>query len=152
MARAGRRELVDVDEEALLGITRVEGKHTVVNVLLDALAAVARSQCATGSASVKTRFNALSLSVVVDILDDHAPLAVYVAGTNGPAVKDITRADVTLISNPVALVERVSVVKRIVKVVLLNVAHSVHQVVGRLIGDICVLLQDEGIVFDSVLD
>ena len=44
VARTGRWQLVDVDEETSLGITRIEGEHTVVDVLLDAGAAMARSQ------------------------------------------------------------------------------------------------------------
>lgn len=44
VAGAGRWQLVDVNEETSLSITRIKREHTVVDVLLNAGAAVARCQ------------------------------------------------------------------------------------------------------------
>lgn len=108
---ACRRKLVDVDEETLLRIARIEGEHAMVYVLLDALAAVARSQSPAGRSSVEAGFNTLGLCVVVDVLDDDAPLSVHIAGADRASVEHVTGTDVALISNPVALIERISVVE-----------------------------------------
>lgn len=148
---AGRRQLVDVDEETLLSIARIEGEHPMVDVLLDALAPVARSQSPAGRSSVEAGFNPLGLRVVVDVLDDDAPLSVHIAGADRASVENVTGADVALISNPVALIEWISVVERVVEVVLFDIGDTVDQVVSGLISNFGVLLDDQRIVLDGVL-
>ena len=150
-ARAGRRQLVDVDEQALVRVARVEREHPVVHVLLDALALVARCQSAARSSGEQAGLHALGLRVVRNVLHDDAPLAVDVLGADRAGVQDLARADVAFAADPVALVERLAVVERVVKVLLLERCHAIDQVVGRLVSHFGVFLQDERVVLDGVL-
>lgn len=150
-ARAGRRQLVDVDEQALVRVARIEREHPVIHVLLDALALVARGQRTARSPREQARLDALGLRVVRHVLDNDAPLAVDVLGAHGASVQDLARADVAFTADPVALVERLAIVQRVVKVLLFEGSHAIDQIVGRLVGHFSVFLQDERIVLDGVL-
>ena len=130
MARASGRQLVDVDKETLVRITRVEGEHAVVDVLLQTGALVARSQSATSSTDKQTGLDTLSLSVVGDILDDDSPFSSNVLGTQGTSIGNIRWADKSLTTDPVALVELLSIVERIVKFILLFFGNSINQIVS----------------------
>lgn len=151
MARAGRRQLEGVDEQTLVGVTRIEGEHPVVDVLLDALALVARGQGAASGFGEQAALNALGLGVVSDVLDNNAPFAVDVLGAEGAGVLDVARADEAFAANPVALVELFAVVERVVELLFLDLGDTVNEVVGGLVGNIGVLLQDERVVVDGVL-
>ena len=130
VARAGRWQLVDVDEETPLRIARVEGEHAVVDVLLDAGAAIARSQCAASGFGEQTGLDALGLRVVMDVLDDNSPFAQDVGGADWAGVFDVAGADETFTADPVALVELLSVVLTVVKVVLSQRSQTIDQIVS----------------------
>lgn len=130
VARAGGRQLERVDEETLVRVARVEGEHAVVHVLLQALAAVARGQSAAGGLGEQARLDAVGLRVVGHVLDDHTPLTVDVLGAEGPGVLDVARADEALSANPVALVELLAVVERVVELFFLSLGDALDQVVG----------------------
>lgn len=75
-------------------------------------------------------------------MDDDAPLAVDVLGADWAGVGDLTGADETLTTDPVALIELLAVVERVVEFLLLDFGDAVDQVVSRLIGHIGVFLHD----------
>lgn len=151
VARAGRWQFVDIDEKTFMGIARIEGKHTVVDVFLDASAVIARSQCTARGSWIQTSFNALRLSVISNILNDDAPFSFNIHGTNWTSVKDVARTNVSFTSDPVALVERIAIVQGIIEVVFILGGDSIDQIVGRLISYFGVLFQHQRIVFDGVL-
>ena len=142
MARASWWQLVGVDEETLVGIARVEWEHAVVDVLLEALAVVARGQSAASGFGEQAGLDALGLSVVSDFLDDDAPFAVDVLGADRAGVSDAAGADETFTADPVALVELLAVVERVIEFLFLLLGHAINQIVGRLVGNIGVFLQD----------
>jgi hypothetical protein len=151
VTRAGRGQLVDVDEEALVRIARVEGQHAVVDVFLDALALVARCQGAARSAREQTGLHSLGLRVVGHVLDDNTPFSLDVDGAHRSGVQHLGRADVALTADPVALLERRAVVVGVVESALLDGGQSVDSVVSRLVGNVGVFLQNQRVVFDGVL-
>lgn len=106
MAAAGGRQPVDVDEEALVRVARVVGEHAVVDVLLGALALVAGRQRAAGRVGVQARLEARRLRVVVDVVDDDAPLAGHVARAARLGVGHVAGADVAGRAGPVRHVVR----------------------------------------------
>lgn len=123
----------------------------MVNVLLNAFAPVARCQGTTGSAGEQTGLHALSLSVIGTILDNGAPFAVDVPCSDRPSVQDLARADVTGAANPVALLESLAAVQRVIKAFLFERVHSLHEIVGRLVSNFGVFLENYRIVIDGVL-
>ena len=151
VTRTSRRELVGIDEESLVSIARIEGEQATVDILLNALTVVARGQSAARSAGEKTSFDAFGLSVIGYILDNDAPLAFDVLGTDGTSVENLARADISITADPVALVESVAVVVRVVEMALLQRSDTVNQDIGRLVENICILLQHQRIVLDRVL-
>lgn len=82
----------------------------MVNVLLNALAPVARSQCAARRSVEQACFHALSLSVVGDVLDDNTPFIVDVLCTLRTGIQNLAWANVTLATYPVTLIESVAFV------------------------------------------
>ena len=130
VARTGRRQFVDVDEETFAMVAGVEGEHAVVDVLLDTFALIARSQSATRSASEEASFDALGLSVISDILDDDAPFTISVLSADWASVEDVTGADVTFSADPVSFVVSLAVVERIVKLILLSVGDAFNQIIS----------------------
>ena len=151
MARASRWQLVRVDEKSFVGIARVERQHTLVDVLLKAFAVEARRQGTTCCFWEETRLDALGLRVVGHVLDDDAPFAVDVLGAHGSRVGHFGRADETLTTDPVALIELLSVVERVIEGFLLLLADALDQIVSRLMGHVSVFLQRQRIVVDGVL-
>ena len=141
-ARAGRWQLVNVDEQTFAGIARVEGEHAVVDVLLEALAPMTWSQSAARSPRVTANLNALGLRVDIYILDDNSPFAQDVGGADWAGVFDVAGADETFTADPVALVELLAVVERVIEFLFLLLGHAINQIVGRLVGNIGVFLQD----------
>merc|ERR1719341_2237631 len=65
VAGACAGQLVGVNEEAPVGVARVDGEHPVVDVLLGALRLVARSQQPTGAVGGQAGLQPGCLSVVV---------------------------------------------------------------------------------------
>ena len=117
MARASRWQLVNVDEDSLLRIAGIKGKHPLVNVLLQAFAAVARGQSATRGTGEQASFKALSLGVSRpgDFLNNDAPFTFNVHCTSRTSVNDVTGADVTFFPRPVSLLVEFAFVGRIVE-------------------------------------
>lgn len=163
MARAGRGELVGINEESSVGVARVEGDHSVVDILLGALAVVTRSQKSAGRIGGQAGFQAGGLGVVVvsiailfgDVLKNDTPVALNVDGTLDLGIVNLRGAQVTLGSRPVGQVEGrgalggTSVV-RVVESLLLVSGHMLDQIVGRLVRDIGVFLQENGVLADLV--
>ena len=114
----------------------------MVDVLLEALAVVARGQSAASGFGEQAGLDALGLSVVSDFLDDDAPFAVDVLGADRAGVSDAAGADETFTADPVALVELLAVVERVIEFLFLLLGHAINQIVGRLVGNIGVFLQD----------
>ena len=161
VTRTRRRELEDVDEDALVWIAGVEGQHPVVDVLLGALGLVTRSQEPAsrvgGPASLQPGgLGVVVLSVTVllgDVLQDDSPEAFDVYGAADLGVVDVRGAQVALGSDPVGgVIGRGSLggsgVVAIVERVLLVLGDVLDQVVGALIGHVGVLLQEDGVVTD----
>lgn len=148
---AGRRQLVCVDKEAAVGVTWVEREHTMDDVLLKAFAVMARGQRAASGLREEAGFDSLRLSVISHVLDDYAPFAFSVLSAEGPGILDIAGANETLTADPVAFVKLFSVVEGVIKFLFLRFSHAVHQIIGRLISDVGVLLQRQRIIVDGVL-
>ena len=113
MARAGRGELVRVNEESPVGVTGVQGDHPVVDVLLGALGVVAGGEESAGGVGGQAGLQAGGLGVVVvsvavllgDVLQDDAPVALDVDGAADLGVVDLAGAEVALGAGPVGKVE-----------------------------------------------
>lgn len=103
MARTSRWQFENVDKNTFGGIARIVRKHSMVDVLLGAFSAVARGNGATRGARIQTSFNAMSLGVIGDILDNNAPFSVCVQCSFGSDVENFARADVSFTTDPVAL-------------------------------------------------
>lgn len=118
VAGASRWHLVDIDENSFLRIARIEGQHTMVDVLLQTFASIASSESAARCSRKQTGLDPLRLRVSWpgNILHDDAPFTVSVHGTNGAGVKDIAGTDVSLVANPVTLFEGTAVIVGIIKV------------------------------------
>jgi len=121
------------------------------------VALVARSKGAASSLWEQTSLEAGSLAVIVNVVDNDAPLAFHILGTLGHGIHHFGGTDVTLRTSPVGgIVGRVpsggpSVV-RVVEGLLLVLGNHVYQVVSRLVGDVSVLLGEEVIGSDGSLD
>ena len=122
---AGRRELEDVDENSFVGITRVEGQHPVVDVLLRALGLIARSQKSAGRIREEAGLESRGLRILENAVDDGPPFAVDVSGALGHGVDHLGGAKVALGPDPVRrVVGRAALwspsVRRVVKQVFLQ--------------------------------
>ena len=151
MARTSGGKFIDVDEQSFMRIARIEGQHSLVNILLDTFAFVARRQSAARCTREQASLYTLGLRVVGHVLDDDTPFTFNVNGPNWPSVCDFRRADVALTADPVALLERRAVVVGVVESALLDGGQSVDSVVSRLVGNVGVFLQNQRVVFDGVL-
>ena len=89
MARASTWELVGINEESSVGITGVNREHSVVDILLGALALVAGSNKPAGRVREETGFKSGGLGVVVvsvsvsfrNMLKDDSPVSLNVHST-----------------------------------------------------------------------
>lgn len=117
IARASRWQLIDVDEQAPVHVTWIEGEHALINIFLNANTAIARSQSTTRGTGKQTSFRTLGLSVVGNILNDDTPLTIDVLGADGTRIFNVTRADIPFTANPVALFESVAIVQIIIKMI-----------------------------------
>lgn len=157
MAGTSRRQLVDVDEETLVGITGIVGEEAVVDRLLGAVTLVAGSKGAASSLREQTSLQTGRLGVVVNVVDNDTPLALHIQGTLGHGIDDVRGADVTLGTTPVGgVVGRVpsggTSVVGVVEGLFLLLGHHVDQVISRLVSHISVLLGEEMISTDGTLD
>lgn len=108
VTRASGGQLVGINEESAVGIAGIERKHAVVDILLGAFGAIARSQESAGGVWSQASFQASGLSVVVvavtvvlgDVLENHAPESFHVESTLDFDVVHLARAQVSLRSNP----------------------------------------------------
>jgi len=165
VAGACAGQLVGVDEEASVGVAGVDGEHPVVDVLLGALGLVARSQQPAGTVGGQAGLQPGGLGVVVvavavalgDVLEDDPPVALNIHCSGDLGVVDVGGAKVALRSNPVSGVIRrgalggTSVVL-VVKVFFLLLGDVLDQVVGGLVSNVSILLQEESILRDLVCD
>lgn len=165
MTGAGTGKLVGIDEESSVGITGVDREHSVVHVLLGALAFVAWGEESAGAVGVEAGLQPGGLSVVVvaisvafgDVLEDDSPVAFDVYGTGDLGIVDVRGAQVTFGANPVGSVVlgrslRGSGVVLVVEGILLVLGDVFDEVVSRLIGHISVLLQEKGVLGNLVGD
>ena len=157
MAAAGGRQTVDVDKQTLVRVTRVIGEHAVVDVLLRTLALVAGSQGAAGGLRMHARLQPSRLGIVVDLVDDHSPLACHVLGAPRLTVPDVTGTDVARRSGPVGdVIRRLALggarVEAVVEGGLLLGGETLHQIVSRLVGDVGIFLGEEMVLLDGRLD
>lgn len=161
MARAGRGELVGIDEETAVQVAGVKGHHPVVDVLLGALGLVARSEEPAGRVGGPASLQPGGLGVVVlsvavllrDVLQDDPPETLDVDGATDLGVVDVRGAEVALGSDPVrGVIGRRSLggtrVVAVVEGVLLVLGDVLNQVVGALVSHVGVLLQEDGVVAD----
>ena len=88
MARAGRRELVGINEETSVRITGIYGDHSMVYVFLSAFALVTRGKETASRVWGLTSLQAGGLCVVImaitiffgDVLEDDSPVAFNIHG------------------------------------------------------------------------
>ena len=88
-----------------------------------------------------------------DVLEDDPPVALHVDGPGDLGVVNVAWAEVSLGSNPVAGVVLAGSlagagVVTIVEALLLGLGYSVHEVIGALVGDVGVLLEEERVLGD----
>lgn len=110
MARAGRRELVGIDEETSIRITGINGNHSMVNVFLGTFALVTWGKETTSRVWGLTSLQTGSLGVIVlaiaiffgDVLEDDSPVTFNINGPTDLGVVNIRWAQVTLRSDPVS--------------------------------------------------
>ena len=88
-----------------------------------------------------------------DVLEDDPPVALHVDGPGDFGVVNVAGAEVSLGSNPVAGVVLArslagAGVVTIVEALLLGLGDSVHEVIGALVGNVGVLLEEERVLGD----
>ena len=165
MAGASAGKLVGVNEESSVGITGVQRQHPVVDKLLGALGLVAGGEQTTGAVREEASLKAGGLGVVIvaiavtlrDVLQDDPPVALHVDGPGDLGVVHVAGAEISLGSNPVACVILAGPlagagVVTVVKALLLGLGDSVHEVIGALVGDVGVLLEEERVLGDLERD
>jgi len=165
MARTSRGKLVGIDEKSTVRITRVQGEHSVVNILLGTFGVVTGSQKSAGRVGGLTGFQAGGLGIVIvtisvvfgDMLEDNSPVPFNIDGTFDFGVFNGGRAEVALRSDPVGgIIGRRSLGSSSVIIVvessLLGSNDVLNQVIGRLVGDIRVFFQENRVLGDLVGD
>ena len=161
MTGAGTGQLVGVDEESSVGITGVEGEHSVVDVLLSTLGLVAGGQQSAGAVREQAGLQSGGLGVVVvtvavtlgDVLEDDPPVTLNIDSPGDLGVVNIGGTEVTLGSDPVSGVVLAgalagSSVVAVVEVLLLRLGDHLHEVVSALVSNVGVLLQEESVLAD----
>lgn len=165
MTRASRGQLVSVNEKSTVGITGIIREHSVVDILLGTFGAIARSQESAGRVRGQASFQSSSLSVVVmsiavilgNVLQNDSPEPFNVQSTMDLDIIDLTGAKVAFRSDPVTGVIRTgsfgsSSIVVVVEAGFLWGDDDINQIIGRLISDISVLFQEDGILADFVSD
>ena len=156
MARACAGQLVGVDEKSAIQIAGIQGQHAVVDILLRALAVVAGGQQAARRVGEEARLQPRGLRVVVltvavalrHVLHNNPPEALHVHGPLDLRIVNVGGAEVALRSDPVRhVVGRRSLggarVVLVVESLLLRADDLLDEVIGRLVGLVCVLLEEE---------
>jgi len=165
VARTGTGQLVGVDEESSVWITRVHREHSVVDILLCALGLVAGGEKTTGRVREETGLKTGGLGVVVvtiavslrDMLEDDSPVSLNIDSTGDLGIVNIRRTKVSLRSNPVrSIIWRwalgCSSVVLVVKRLLLKLGNVLNKIISRLISNIGVLFQEQSVLRDLVGD
>ena len=112
MARAGRRELVGINEETSVRITGIYGDHSMVYVFLSAFALVTRGKETASRVWGLTSLQAGGLCVVImaitiffgDVLEDDSPVAFNIDCSADLSVVNIGWAQVAFWADPVGSV------------------------------------------------
>ena len=165
MARTSRGKLVGIDEKSTVRITRVQGKHSVVNILLGTFGVITGSQKSAGRIRGLAGFQAGGLGIVIvtisvvfgDVLENDTPVSFNVDSTFDFGVFNCGGAKVTFRSDPVgSIIGRRSLGSSSVVFVIegsfLRSNDVLNQVIGGLVGDIRVLFQENGVLGDLVSD
>jgi len=114
VARTSAGQLVCVDEEPSVWVTRINREHSVVDILLGALGLVARGEKTTSRVREQTGLKTGGLGIVVvtvsvslrDVLEDDSPVSLNIDSASDLGVINIRGAKITLGSNPVSCVIR----------------------------------------------
>jgi len=114
VARTSAGQLVCVNEETSVWVTRIYREHSVVDILLGTLGLVARGKKTTSRVWEETGLKTSGLGVVVvtisvslrDVLEDDSPVSFNIDSTGDLGVVNIGGAKVTLRSNPMSGVIR----------------------------------------------
>jgi len=133
----------------------------VVDIFLGALALVAGSQQTTSRVRVLTSLKTGGLGVVVvaititlrNVLQDDSPVALNIDSPGDLSVIHVTGTKVALRSNPVGgIIGRGSLtspsVVGVVKSFLLFLGDVLDQVIGRLVSNVSILLQEKSVLRD----
>lgn len=83
MTRACRWQLVDINKETFIRITRIVRQQAMVDKLLSAVTLVAWGKGTTGGLWVLAGLEASCLSVVVNIVYNYPPFSLNITGTLG---------------------------------------------------------------------
>ena len=165
MARTSRGKLVGIDEKSTVWITRVQGKHSVVNILLGTFGVITGSQKSAGRIRGLAGFQAGGLGIVIvtisvvfgDVLENDTPVSFNVDSTFDFGVFNCGWAKVTFRSDPVgSIIGRRSLGSSSIVFVIegsfLRSNDVLNQVIGGLVGNIGVLFQENGVLGDLVSD
>jgi len=114
VARTSAGQLVCVNEETSVWVTRIYREHSVVDILLSTLGLVARGEKTTSRVREQTGLKTGGLGVVVvtvsvslrDVLEDDSPVSFDIDSASDLGVINIRGAKITLRSNPVSCVIR----------------------------------------------
>lgn len=114
VARTSTGQLVGVDEEPSVWVTRIYREHSVVDILLGTLGLVARGEETTSRVREQTGLKTGGLGVVVvtvsvslwDVLEDDSPVSFNIDSASDLGVINIRGAKITLGSDPVSCVIR----------------------------------------------
>jgi len=114
VARTSAGQLVCVNEETSVWVTRIYREHSVVDILLCTLGLVARGEKTTSRVREQTGLKTGGLGVVVvtvsvslrDVLEDDSPVSFNIDSASDLGVINIRGAKITLRSNPVSCVIR----------------------------------------------
>jgi len=158
---ASAGQLVGVDEESSVRITRVHREHPVVDVLLCTLGLVAGGEESAGAVREQASLQSGGLGVVVvtvavalrDVLEDDPPVTLNIDSPGDLGVVNIGGTEITLGSDPVTGVVLAgslagASVVAVVETLLLRLGDHLHQVVSTLVSDVRVLLQEESVLAD----
>jgi len=114
VARTSAGQLVCVDEEPSVWVTRIYREHSVVDILLGTLGLVARGEKTTSRVGEQTGLKTGGLGVVVvtvsvslrDVLEDDSPVSFNIDSASDLGVINVRGAKITLGSDPVSCVIR----------------------------------------------
>jgi len=157
MARTSRRKFEDIDEKALVGITRIKSQHSFIDIFLSALALVTGSQKSASRIRSQASFQSGSLGVVMSVVDNDSPVSVNVSGTFRHGVQDFRGTQVTFGPNPVRnIIWTRSLggpsVIFVIKASFHVLVQMFNQIVGRLICYIAVFFLKKVVSRNGIFD